>query len=217
MLGDQEFQAALELFAGEDVDPSGVVANLLAEESVPYLAALRHKPAGMEKRAVWERTWQLQREEDSGKFAGHIDVPPKYKQSDFRSSIFWRHRGKLDVPKERFTSYPDAAADGSTLYGWAGWDHAQCAQGLAQRIVAARETEGMDAERLLPLLAGLLELLPWLHQWHAEPDPEYGMPLSDFYDNFLDERTRALGCTRAELAAWRPPELRRGKRRKAAE
>jgi uncharacterized protein DUF7008 len=44
---------------------------------------------------------------------------------DFLKSSYWRHRGKLDVPKERFVSYPGAGRDGdpSLLIGWAGWDH----------------------------------------------------------------------------------------------
>jgi hypothetical protein len=216
MLGDEDFQAALVLFASEDVRPAEVVAKLLAEESVPFLAAHRYTASGMEKRAVWERTWDLQRAEDRGEFTGLIDVPPKYKQADFRSPVSWKRRGKLDVPKERFTSYPDAAADGATLYGWAGWNDAQRAQGLSRRIVEAQEGEGVEPQRLMPLLAGLLELLPWLHQWHAEPDPDYEMPLSDFYDTFLDERVRAIDATREDLSAWRPAEVQRKRRPKKA-
>ena len=33
---------------------------------------------------------------------------------------------------------------------------------------------GWPPERLQPLLAGLLELVPWLEQWHNELDPAYG-------------------------------------------
>lgn len=215
LLGEADFGKAVVLLSGEDVDPADVVVQLLAEEAVPYLAPLRYRTSGLDKRSVWERTWDLQRAEDEGKFVGSIDPPPKYKQSDFRSMGFWRFRGKLDMPKERFTSYPDATADGSTLYGWAGWDHAQRAQGLAERIVEAEEAEGLDRGRIVPLLAGLLELLPWLHQWHSEPDPDYGLPLSDFYESFLDERCRAAEVTRDELKAWRPPEPTRGRRRRS--
>lgn len=31
--------------------------------------------------------------------------------ADFQKNSYWRHRGKLDVPKERFISYPDASPD----------------------------------------------------------------------------------------------------------
>lgn len=240
MLGDADFDAASTLFAGEDADPARIVGDLLAEESVPYLAALRYTASGIEKRTVWERTWELQRAEDAidaltalpdddpGYLSperaerrkrdevGTIDVPPKYRPADFASGTYWRQRGKLDVLKERFTSYPDAGADGSPLYGWAGWDHAQRAQALAGRIVAAQESDGFAAVRLAPMLAGLLELLPWLRQWHGEIDPAYGMPLSAFYETLLDERTRAIGLTEDELRAWRPPAPTRGRRRKVA-
>ncbi|MDQ3647622.1 MAG: BREX-2 system adenine-specific DNA-methyltransferase PglX [Actinomycetota bacterium] len=240
LLGDADFTTACGLFVGEDTEPGRVVASLVEEESAPYLAALRYTASGMAKRAVWERTWDLQRAEDAldaltelpeddprhltperaaqrkRSEVGPIDVPPKYKQGDFRAGSYWRQRGKLDVPKERFVSYPDAAADGSTLYGWAGWDHADRAQALAGRIVDAQEADGLPAERLMPLLAGLAELLPWLRQWHGDTDPRFGMPLSDFYDTLLDERTQAIGATRADLAAWRPPEPVRGRRRRAA-
>jgi hypothetical protein len=64
---------------------------------------------------------------------GDIPPPPKYKSADFLSTTFWRLRGALDVPKERFVSYPHCskAADPSLVVAWAGWDHLQQAQALA--------------------------------------------------------------------------------------
>lgn len=42
-----------------------------------------------------------------------IPVPPEYDQDDFRTTTRWKHRGQLDVPKERFVSSPGAdGADG---------------------------------------------------------------------------------------------------------
>jgi hypothetical protein len=41
-----------------------VLEPVVADEHVPYLAALRYKDSGLEKRAEWERTWEQQREED---------------------------------------------------------------------------------------------------------------------------------------------------------
>jgi len=70
--------------------------------------------------------------------------------------------------------------------------------------------------RLLPLIAGLAELLLWIRQWHGDIDPTYGMPLSDFYETLLDERARSIGATREGLAAWRPPEPAGGRRRRVA-
>jgi hypothetical protein len=79
--------------------------------------------------------------------------PPKY----------WRHRGKLDVPKERFISYPNASPGSdkdSLLLGWAGWDHKDQATALITLIEDRGTTDGWDSARLTPLLADLQELIP---------------------------------------------------------
>ncbi len=60
-------------------------------------------------------------------------------------------------------------------------------------------------ERLAPLLAGVLELLPWIHQWHPESDPLFGGPPGAFFESWLDGELAALGVTRETLRAWRPP------------
>jgi hypothetical protein len=62
---------------------------------------MRYKPAGRRKREVWERTWELQRQQDAGKDVGEIPVPPKYATADFLKTDFRRLRGNLDLPKER--------------------------------------------------------------------------------------------------------------------
>ena len=41
-----------------------LVSDLVEAESVPLLPVLRYKAAGLRKRAEWEQTWELQREED---------------------------------------------------------------------------------------------------------------------------------------------------------
>ena len=80
--------------------------NWSRAKSVPFLPILRYKPTGLRKREVWERTWDLQRQEDAGEDVGDIPVPPKYATADFLKTDYWRLRGKLDVPKERWISYP---------------------------------------------------------------------------------------------------------------
>jgi hypothetical protein len=54
------------------------------------------------------------------------------------------------------------------------------------------------------MLAGLVELLPWIQQWHNELDPEYGLRMGDYFAQFLDGELATLGLTRAQLEAWRP-------------
>ena len=101
--------------------------------------------------------------------------------------------------------------------GWAGWNHRRQAQALAGYFTEMRDKEGWPLERLSALLAGLLELVPWLKQWHNEIDPEYGLHMGDFYEDFVRQEARNLGLTLDALRAWRPPEQpRRGRRRRRA-
>ena len=132
---------------------------------------------------------------------GDIPVPPKYASSDFKKTVWWSLRGKLDVPKERWISYPGAEPDGdpSPLIAWAGWDHLQQAQALAEYYLDAKSNHGWPATKLKLLLAGLLDLLPWLKQWHNEMDPDYGMGLGDYFEGFLDEECRSLDLTLDEV------------------
>ncbi|WP_347221009.1 BREX-2 system adenine-specific DNA-methyltransferase PglX, partial [Mycolicibacterium poriferae] len=216
---NDDFRSVLRLWAGDPNAATGTaLAKLLADESVPYLAAYRYKPGGLEKRAVWEQTWELQRREDNGeKLDPPIPVPPKYKPADFAKTSYWSHRGKLDVPKERFISYPGAGrdTDSTELLGWAGWDHADQALALAG-LISQRIEEGWNTPRLVPLLAGLNELLPWVRQWHNEIDPEYGESVADTIADELTTRLAEHHLTVTELAAWRPEPIRRPRRSKTS-
>ncbi|AUX20942.1 uncharacterized protein SOCEGT47_014190 [Sorangium cellulosum] len=90
-----------------------VVSELVFEHAVPHLSALRHTEAGLAKRAAWESTWALQQREDAGDDVAPAPVPPGYAygKRDYRDVVTLRHRGKLDVPTERFIGYPSAAPD----------------------------------------------------------------------------------------------------------
>jgi hypothetical protein len=220
---DPDLVSVLALWEGRrDVPVATSLQRLLAGEAVPFLAAYRYKESGLRKRAAWEHTWALQRQEDAGTYNpapvarggdGPIPVPPKYTSADFAHKDYWSHRGKLDVPKERFVLYPDAGreTDPTPVLGWAGWDHAEQALALAI-LLQAREADGWPEERLVPLVAGLAELQPWLEQWHADPQPAYGgTSPAAFFAEQLDTRSRQVGCTLDELAAWRPQPARRGR------
>jgi hypothetical protein len=238
---DHRLVEALELLASDrDAGLGATVELLVLDAAVPHLAALRFNEKGLRKRTVWEQVWELQRSEDridarielpesdpdrltpaqaqtlKSKEVGVIPVPPRYAQADFRSVTSWKHRGKLDVPKERFVLYPDAGrgADLSPVLGWAGWDERDRARALAARIIELREQAAADAERLAPLLAGIEELLPWIHQWHPEIDAAYGGPPGAFFESWLDQQLVELSLTRDALCAWRPPESTRGRQRR---
>ena len=245
MREDEEFLQVAELYSGRpDFDVGKLVAGLVENESVPLLAVLRYKPSGLRKRGAWERTWDLQRLEDTidarvelpasdpghltpeeaaalkTKEIGAIPVPPRYTSADFRKSVWWRLRGKLDVPKERFVSLPfcEREADPSLVVGWAGWNALDRSKAVAAYFNQMREQESWTEERLTPLLAALLELLPWVRQYHNAPDPEFDTGMGDYFDGFLDDEARALSLTREAIRAWAPPEGRgkRGSRRKTS-
>jgi hypothetical protein len=71
----------------------------------------------------------------------------------------------------------------------------------------------MDDARLVPLVAGLAELQPWVDQWHSDMDPTYGS-LADFCRQQLHDRRLQVGKTIEELKVWRPEAVRRGRTKK---
>lgn len=208
------FRAGLDLWVGHDRhDPVKTLAALLADEHVPYLAALRYREAGLAKRATWEEVWRRQRHEDALRTDGdtraadalrdRIPDPPRYTSADFRRPSYWRQRGKYDVQNERFISYPPPTGPTTDLLiGWAGWTSAERAQVLVDLIMAAPP----GSQTVVPLLAGLREVLPWVDLWSPEAN--------DRYRAFFDTRLRQLDLTEPQLADWRPPPPRRGRPRK---
>lgn len=218
---DADFNSVAALYASDHLNkpdlPLGqVLADVIADEHVPYLAAMRYKDPGLRKRAQWEEVWEQQREEDRTGQRLDIPVPPKYSSADFLKHSYWSHRGKLDVPKERFISYLEAGpdADPTTLLGWAGWDHKDQAQALINLIEDRTEQSGWGTERLTPLIAGLHEVMPWVRQWHGEYDAEWESVPAEDCDAFLDEQMGKHRLSAADLKAWRPVKRARG--RKAA-
>jgi hypothetical protein len=204
---DSDFIQIAALYAGHvDFDLEQLVANLVHSEAVPFLPAQRYTDSGLRKYSQWQATWALQRREDAGEKVGEIAAPPRYQSKDFLKPDFWRLRGGLDVPKERWVSYPgcERGADASLPIAWAGWDHLQRATALAAYCLEMKENEGWEPVRLQPLLAGLLELVPWLEQWHNEIDPAYGERMGTYYRGFVNEEARAVGFTLDDLRTWKP-------------
>ncbi|MDU0301730.1 BREX-2 system adenine-specific DNA-methyltransferase PglX [Streptomyces sp. PAL114] len=211
---DEDFVSVAKLYASHK-DLAKVVAELITDEHVPFLAALRYKPSGLKKRADWEEVWDLQRKEDAApdepakrKIRDSIPVPPKYTSADFLRASYWKARGKLDVSKERFISYGQTNAATPELYGWAGWDHKEQAQALATYFT----NTALSTEEITPFLAGLLELQPWLYQWHNEFDMLYSGSPADFFAGYRQQKQGEHGLTDDDLRGWRPPAATRGRR-----
>jgi hypothetical protein len=215
---DADVVSVARLYAGRDAGLFEVAEEILGGEHVPFLAACRYKGEGLLKRTLWEQTWDRQREEDSTGKRLDIDVPPKYLSADFQKPTYWRHRGKLDVPREQFISYPGASpgSDGSLLLGWAGWDHREQAWALMTLPGQRSSVDGWDTDRLVPLIAGLAEVMPWVRQWHGDVHPAFGQSPADALDDYLTHQRESRSLTEESPRAWAPPPLprcsRRGKR-----
>ncbi len=210
-------QAVAEVLTGSsDYDLERVLTDLALTDAVPVIAAQRYSDSGMEKRAAWEHTWDLQRKEDAGETVD-IPVPPKYGQPDFRSTTYWQLRGKLDVPKERFVHLPGAERDDdpSPVLLWAGADHLQRALAMAALYQDREAVEGWggvdNGDRLLPLLVGVAELVPWIKQWHNEPG-RGGQRMGEYFAKYVEDEARKLGKSVDDLAKWRPvAKVRKGR------
>ena len=190
-------------------DVVSLVTELVTAEAVPYLPVQRYKKDGFRKRLQWEETWALQRREDAGeKLKEPIPVPPKYTSADFQKSDYWRLRGKLDVPKERWVSYPGAERDGdpTPVVTWAGYDHLGQARALAAYYQEAKDKYGWTNEKLIPLLAGLDQLVPWLKQWHNEHSEEFGGKPGDEIETFVSSAAADLRVSLESIRDWKPPE-----------
>lgn len=241
LAGDEDFRRALDLYAGSGRDAHATVVGLVQQAAAPYLDALRYSETGLRKRAAWRRVWELQRREDAidaevarqwlGRSAeaitaeqqrrkkeeiGAIPAPPKYRKEDFRDEAYWKLRGALDVPKERFVSFPGlerAGDSASPMLLWAGYDAKARALALMAWLFDLQQREGMDSARFAPALAGLDELLPWVHQWRPEIDDELGITTGDYLQGLLDTQLSQHGLTLAGVRDWRPPAPARRRRR----
>ncbi|MBT2474608.1 BREX-2 system adenine-specific DNA-methyltransferase PglX [Microbacterium sp. ISL-103] len=211
---DERVRELLTIHTGsQDCDLTTEVGKLLAGKAVPAFAPLRYKPAGIEKFRAWERTWGLQRAEDRGEQVA-VPVPPKYAQADFLKPTYWSARGKLDVPKERFLSFPGSRLpdDNTELYGWAGWDHAERGQAIA-RLANDVARSGAPEEQVIPLVGALIELQPWLDQWHSDIDARSGVSPASAISGAMTALLGRLGIGADTVRAWRPAPATRGRKK----
>ena len=171
--------------------------------AVPYLAALTYSISGLAKYSNGQNASDLELIPSSA-----AKVPfSEFEETDFLDKTYWPLRRAWDVPGEHFVSYPgcESDEDSEPIYGWAGWHHLQRAQALASLYQKRKTDEGWTVDRLTPMLAGLFELLPWIRQWHNEPDAEFGgLKMGDYFAQFLDGECQTLGLTHSDLEAWRP-------------
>lgn len=75
--------------------------------------------------------------------------------------------------------------------------------GIAERYELAKEQEG---RKLVPLLTAIGELIPWLKQWHNEPDMAFGgTGMGNYFEEYLAQEAKAIGQSVEQVMAWTPP------------
>ncbi|MCP3141009.1 BREX-2 system adenine-specific DNA-methyltransferase PglX [Pyxidicoccus xibeiensis] len=166
---DERFLDVASLYEGRrDVDVQALVSSVLATEAVPTHPSHIYTVSGLLKRNAWEEVWAFQRREDAGEKLQRGESLPEFSQGsrgksvDFLRTEYWRLRGKLNVPRERFISFTEVPGRSGveTLYGWAGW--------TAQQRVKAILTIDEELEDASVPLADRIGLLD--SSWRLLPD-----------------------------------------------
>jgi hypothetical protein len=144
----------------KDFNVAHIVATLVQNDAVPNHRFHLYKPTGLLKREAWERTWDDQRREDAGEVVTP-EVPPAYGSGDFLKADFWRLRGKLDVPKERFIAFTEVPEHPKfePVFGWAGWNAEQRLRAILE-IDEDLEDIGVHIEDRIGLIESAWRLLP---------------------------------------------------------
>jgi hypothetical protein len=210
---DTRVLAVCEVLTGRrDFSLSQLIETALQADAVPSHRFHLYKDSGLDKRTAWEKTWEDQRREDAGEKITP-EVPPPYTQADFLKPEYFRLRGKLDVPKERFIAFTEVPGryGAETLYGWAGWTPLQ-----RLKAILAIDEELEDAGNSLADRTGLLD-----SAWRLLPDVAREDAAAAVR---LKAELQALvgphGPSREQVEDWRrrfpPPNTRAGKARRAA-
>ena len=212
---DPRTLAVCEVLTGRrDFNLSSLVADALADDTVPNHPLHIYKPSGLVKREAWERMWEAQRREDAGEDA-KPEVPPGYVTGDFLKVEYWQLRGKLDVPKERFIAFTEVPGrtGAETLYGWAGWTPLQRLKALL-----AIDEELEDAGTPRADRTGVLD-----SAWRLLPDAtREDPPAAALLKAELQALVSPIGPSPESLEDWRkrfpppkPPKKKTERARKA--
>ncbi len=104
----------------------------------------------------------------------------------------------------------------TSMLGWAGWDACDRAWALVDIVERNLAPPQAPTETVVPLLAGLAEVLPWVDRVGAGIGPRRahgdGAELGRRFADYLNR----LGLTEDGVTAWRPSPPRRGRPPKRA-
>ena len=169
LMGNEQVHAVAEVYTGTPgFSIETLVAELVDDDAVPNCPWHTYTASGLVKHEAWRDAWRLQRLEDSGAPTSEIPPPPDYSQgsrgkpNDFLRPGYWRLRGKLDVPTERFIAFTEVPGRSGVErhYGWAGWTAHQ-----RVKSILAIDEELEDASIPLADRIGLLD-----SAWRLLPD-----------------------------------------------
>jgi hypothetical protein len=135
-------------------------------------------------------------------------VPPKYSSADFLRPEYWKQRGALDVPKERFVTLTEVpGAEGrEALFAWAGLTPRQRAK-LLLTLDEQAENEGRPLEDRIGMLYGAWFQLPYV-AWESEA-------AAAEFRAIIGDVVGSAGVSESMLEAWavaNPPPGKRGAR-----
>jgi hypothetical protein len=138
-----------------------------------------------------------------GFHGANLPIRPRPVNQENSANVDAFHHGSAEGRGLRPSRHDE---DTTPVAGWAGWDHLQIAQALSGLYQRRKTDDGWTKERLLPLLAGIDERVPWLLQWHNESSAEFGgMKLGEFFRDFVAGEAHGLGVAVADLRKWTPP------------
>ena len=159
---------------GLHVDLGLVAEGLLSGQALPDNPYRTYTAEGLRKLRDWKRVWALQDQEDRGEPLHDLEtaepleaipVPPKWVRGYFQHADFFKLRGKLNVPRERFVHFSDLSPP---AWGWNGWRGRERALAQVEAFSSA-ETDPL-APLPLPTAADPRRCGVTLGLWEALPD-----------------------------------------------
>ncbi len=162
--------AVVQLWRGRsEVDLTLAAEELLNAESLPDNPERIYSASGKAVLDKWKHTWHLQDLEDAGTPPPEIPLPPKFKKGDFAKAAYYKIRGKLNVPRERFIRFGELEPP---RYGWNGWRDQQRSLAQVEAYTVAEDESGMalplptaNDPRRCGATRGLWESLGDLKRW----------------------------------------------------
>ena len=166
---DPRVQAVADVYAGGRHTVLSLLAErLLDEHGLPDHPYRIYTDEGLRKLRQWQEVWRLQDREDAGEKL-KIPKPPEFAKGDFQSERYFKLRGKLNVPRERFLVFAELLP---ARYGWNGWRDLKRALAQVESYTAVEQhptaplpRPSTDDPRRCGATLGLWESLPDVKRW----------------------------------------------------